>query len=180
MNTKKLEADIKRLEKRVKNLTIDFDDPEYAIYKIGKWEKCTFFLFNNMYKKKPVNKTARDYELERTGYFDPDYKEKHKGTLEVLRKNEEIEDDDEALRNTDAEEILKVPIETKKQIQINNSDYLIYKLDPEIKGKYKIFRPHNKAAREYEHKYGRPSPQEIKKRTMWLLNECEKKASRDK
>jgi len=62
---KKLAEEVESLKEHIKNLTIDTDDPNYAIYIKSDCGQIYEYFDINMHKKKPINKTAIQHELER-------------------------------------------------------------------------------------------------------------------
>lgn len=137
MNIKKiknLEEKLEGLKEQLKRVTIDMDNPEYAIYKREQWNKNLQYLNINLYDLKPVNKTAQTHEIEKLTMYRSGY-----------RNDEIYKEDYNALINT--------PLSKKKQIYVKDPHYLIFKIEPwkSIMG-IPLFKPINKEAEEYEEK----------------------------
>lgn len=151
---RKLEEELEHLKKEINKLTIDMDDPNYAFYVFTEWDQELDYFECLMFKKKPVNRTAINYELHKL--------------YELSNREINKESDDESEYNPvygDIPEynILKnLPAESKKGIYKNDPKYMIYKKNRSNEWKikidpmyvYSLFEEYNKASKEYEKQYG--------------------------
>lgn len=151
---KKLTEELEHVKKLVENVTIDIDDYNYAIYVPAEWDEELEYFECLMFKKKPVNRTAINFELDKL------YALAHRKTDLVDDWEAEY---DRVYGDIPEYNILKnLPTEPKKRIYTDDPDYLIYKFDSKYNSDayasaafiYDKYVPYNKAAKEYERKYG--------------------------
>ena len=111
------------------------DDPDYAIYKREQWDNSLKYLNRYLYDLKPVNKTAKNHEIEK------------------LIKHQSGYHDDKVYRE-DYDALINTPIKNE-QIYAKDPHYLMFKKEPwkTING-INLFKPVNKEAEEYEDEYG--------------------------
>lgn len=147
---------------------IRFDDPDYAIFKPGKWNE-KLWMINVMYRNQiPVNEVAKKNIQRYLGqlYTRTDYiqinidKRMRKANLPV--NDEDIQKEikeltiifDKAYKES-LNELENLEIRNDGEVSIFDSEYLIYKVVPWTKKrtstwkKDPIYKPFNKAAKEF-------------------------------
>lgn len=139
MNIKTLENRLRRLDRKISALWVDFDDPRYAIYIRGECILCHKDLEHDKYDLIPVNKAAQNYEIEKI-QASIDNEDLRKFLISMGIKPHFWEEELKIKR------LKRLPIETNKKIHVDNSYYLIYKFKQYQKRTY--LAAYNDAAKE--------------------------------
>lgn len=145
--TKKLEYQIKKYKYNLEGDVIRFDDDEYAIYREGDWKHKYKLYPNAITPKIPINEIARTSLLN-------DLEDIHELLPAISSSVDYITEEEDEEYLTFKMELEKMNVEIDKKINLQDPDYLIYKVVPWTKNnthwqRNPIYKPHNKAAKEF-------------------------------